>query len=137
MSRDGEEEAIGALVEQGYEALEFEAGSEPDWEKFDEIFVPGALLALRVFPEDEQVRVMGLREYHAAQMGNDLESEGYSETPGERKVEVIGEVAGVVQSFTMNFAGREPVDAVDIFSLARLDGRWMIVSVASDLADSR
>lgn len=133
MSSDGDEAAIGEVVGQAYEALEFEAGSEPDWVRFDEIFVPGALLALRVFPEDEQVRVLGLREYHAAQMGNDLGDEGYSETPGERKVEILGDVAGVRQSFTMNFAGREPVEAVDIFLLARVDGRWMIVSVVSDL----
>jgi hypothetical protein len=34
----------------------------------------------------------------------------------------------------MNFADRLPVAAIDVFSLARTDGRWRIVSVVSDTA---
>jgi hypothetical protein len=46
---------------------------------------------------------------------------------------VVGSIATLRQHFTMNFAGRSPVAAIDAFSLARLDGRWKIVSVVSDV----
>jgi hypothetical protein len=127
-------EAVGEIVDRAYELLAFESGAAPDWDRFDELFVQGALLALRVFPDDDQISVLGLRDYHAAQMQHGLGEEGYSETPNERRLDVVGDIASVRQSFTMNFANRRPVEAIDVFSLARTAGRWRIVSVVSDVA---
>lgn len=70
-----------------------------------------------------------------SQMRNELESHGYSETPGERSIEVIRDVACVRQAFTMNFADRV-VGAVDVFLLSRTGGEWRILAVASDIAVS-
>jgi hypothetical protein len=126
-------EALGEVVDRAYELLAFEAGAAPDWDRFDELFVPGALLALRVFPDDDEISVLGLRNYHAAQMQHGLGEEGYSETPNERRLDVVGDIATVRQTFTMNFANRRPVEAIDVFSLARTAGHWRIVSVVSDL----
>lgn len=126
-----DEEAIAAVVERAYDALGFEPGSEPDWELFDSAFAPEAILALRVFPEDPVISVMGLRAYAESQMRNDLGEQGYSETPGAGSSEIYGDVAVVRQPFTMNFADRS-VPAIDVFSLARIDGAWKVVSVVSD-----
>jgi hypothetical protein len=126
-------DALGEVVDRAYELLAFEPGAAPDWDRFDELFVQGALLALRVFPDDDEISVLALRNYHAAQMQHGLGEEGYSETPNERRLDVVGDIATVRQSFTMNFANRRPVEAIDVFSLARTAGRWRIVSVVSDL----
>ena len=128
-----DDDAIAVVVERAYAALEFEPGAEPDWDLFDSAFAPEAILALRVFPEDPEISVMGLRAYAESQMRNDLGEQGYSETPGSGSIEVIGDVAVVRQPFTMNFADRS-VDAVDVFSLVRIGGGWKVVAVVSDTA---
>jgi hypothetical protein len=126
-----DEEAIAAVVERAYDALEFVPGSEPDWALFDSAFAPEAILALRVFPEDPGVSVLSLRAYSESQMRNDLGEQGYSETPGVGYTEVYGDVAVVRQPFTMNFADR-CVQAIDVFSLVRVDGAWKVIAVVSD-----
>jgi hypothetical protein len=90
------------------------------------------VLALRVFPTDTAVSILNLRDYALSQMRHDLESDGYSETPGEQSIRVVGDVAVVHQHFTMNFRSG-PVPAVDVFSLARTAVGWRIVSVVSDV----
>lgn len=126
-----DEEAIAAVVERAYDALEFVPGSEPDWPLFDSAFAPEAILALRVFPEDPQISIMGLPAYAESQMRNDLGEQGYSETPGVGSTEVYGDVAMVRQPFTMNFVNRS-VEAIDVFSLVRVDGGWKVIAVVSD-----
>ena len=126
-----DEEAVAAVVECAYDALKFDPGSEPDWALFDSAFTPEAILALRVFPEDPEISILGLREYAESQMRNDLGAQGYSETPGDGTTQIYGDVAVVHQPFTMNFADRL-VSAMDVFSLARIDGVWKVVSVVSD-----
>jgi len=123
----------GQAVDAAYELLSFDPGQEPDWPGFRSCFHPRALLALRVFPEDAAISVMDLREYARAQMRVGLKEEGYTEVPGHRDVDIIGSVATIRQHFTMNFAGRPPVPAIDVFSLVNVGGRWQIVSVVSDM----
>jgi hypothetical protein len=130
-----DEEAIAAVVERAYDALEFEPGSEPDWVLFDSAFAHEAILALRVFPEDLRISIMGLRAYAESQMRNELGEQGYSETPGAGSTEIYGDVAVVRQPFTMNFVDRA-VAAIDVFSVVRVDGAWKVVAVVSDTVDS-
>ncbi len=126
-----DDDAISAVVERAYAALEFEPGAEPDWALFDSAFAPEAILALRVFPEDPHISIMGLRAYAESQMRNDLGEQGYSETPGVGSTQVYGDVAVVRQPFTMNFADRA-VAAIDVFSLVRANSTWKVVAVVSD-----
>lgn len=127
-----EQEVIQGVIERAYQALAFEPGDLPDWERFDSEFVPQALLGLRVFPEDPAISLLDLREYAEAQVANGVKEQGYSETPGECAIEILGDVAVVRQVFTMNFA-QGPVQAVDFFSLVRQDSQWRIVAVVSDM----
>jgi putative lumazine-binding protein len=123
------------IVDSSYKLISFEPGAAPEWERFRELFVDQAVLALRVFPTDPAVSVMTLAEYAQSQMRHDLQDEGYSETPGSRSVEVVGDVATVRQEFTLNYAGKAPVAARDIFSMARTPDGWKIVSIVSDVVD--
>jgi hypothetical protein len=124
---------IETVVERAYHALAFDPGHEPDWARFNSVFSGSAVLALRLFPEDPAISVLTLDEYAVAQMQHDLTAQGYSETPGRRRVEITGDVATVRQEFTMNFSHRPPVPALDVFSLARVSGSWTVVAVVSDM----
>jgi hypothetical protein len=123
-------------VDAAYELISFSPGDAPRWEDFQQLFVDEAVLALRVFPSDPVISVLSLAQYAESQMRHNLQEEGYSETPGERVVDIVGEVATVRQAFTMNFAGSPPIEAVDTFSLAYTAAGWKIVSVISDLTDA-
>lgn len=127
-----EEQAILRTIARAYETLAFDPGDEPDWASFASAFHARAVLALRVFPEDPGVRVLDLAGYAQAQMANGLKEQGYSEEQGQGTIEVFGDVAVAHQPFTMVFVDRS-VPAIDVFSLARIDGTWRIVSVISDL----
>lgn len=126
------EAEIGSTIDDSYDALSFEEGGAPDWERFASGYVPGALLALRLFPGDDSIQVFDNEGYARAQLRDDLAEHGYLETPGERSLTVVGDVASVVQRFSMDFPDGTSTPAVDIFSLVRIDGRWKIVSVVSD-----
>lgn len=121
------------IIELAYTCLAFDPGGEPDWAAFNACFHEKAVLALRVFPADSEVSVMNLEEYARKQMSNNLSEQGYSETQGEQHIRVINDVAVVTQEFTMNFAGKSPQAAIDVFSLARFPHGWRIVSVISEV----
>ncbi|MBI5087312.1 MAG: hypothetical protein HZB15_00130 [Actinobacteria bacterium] len=124
---------VAGIVDRAYELISFAAGGEPQWGAFRALFADQCALALRVFPEDPTVTVMDLDEYVVAQMREGLSDEGYAEIPGERVVEIIGDVATVHQRFGMQFATGPAVPAVDVFCLARVHGHWRIVSIVSDM----
>lgn len=120
-------------VEKAYAILEFEPGGQPDWNTGDQLYSERAVLALRVFPDDAAVSVLSWADYKHAQMSDRLGEHGYSETPGERTVHIVGDIAVVQQHFTMNFRHRPHAEAVDVFGLVRQHGTWQIVSVLSDI----
>jgi hypothetical protein len=127
-----DEQAILRTIASAYEALAFDPGEEPDWSLFTSAFDTRAVLGLRVFPHDRDIRVLDLADYAQAQLSNGLKEQGYSEEQGQGTIEVFGDVAVVRQQFTMVFMeGRVP--AIDVFSLVRIDGIWRIISVISDL----
>ena len=131
-----DEQQVIDTVEKAYAILEFDPGGRPDWVTGDRLYSPSAVLALRVFPDDAAVSVLSWEDYKDAQMADRLEEHGYSETPGERVVHIVGDIAVVQQRFTMNFRHRPPAEAVDVFGLVRLNDIWQIVSVLSDMAPS-
>jgi len=125
------------VVDASYKRISFEAGLTPEWERFRQLFVDNAILALRVFPSDPQVYLLSLSDYAEFQMREGLQHKGYTETPGPRAAETIGDVAVVRQEFVMQFGGQEPVRAIDVFSLARGADGWRIVSIVSDFLPAR
>ena len=127
---------VSSVVDRAYAVLDFPPGGEPDWTVAEELYDPAVILALRVFPDDLEISVLTWDQYKSSQMRAELAEHGYSETPGSRRLSVVGDVAFVEQSFVMQFRHRPAASAMDYFSLARLKGRWQIVAVLSDLAPS-
>ena len=122
-----------ALVDACYDLITFEPGAEPDWEGFRALFHRQAVLALRVFPEDDAITVMDLDAYMVKQMRAGMEEEGYSETLVSRTELVFHDVAEVRVVFEMRFGEGAPHTAIDVYGLVRLDGRWLIASIISDI----
>ena len=126
------------VVDGSYELISFAAGGEPAWPDFRSLFTDPCVPGLRVFPDDAAITVMDLDAYMVHQMREGLSDEGYSESPGERSTTIVGDCAVVQQQFFMRFRDREPVAAFDVYSLARIDGTWKIVSIISDMeSDAR
>ena len=122
-----------ALVDASYDLISFEPGSEPAWDRFRTLFLPQAVLALRVFPEDDAISVMDLDQYVVKQMREGMKEEGYSETILKRSELVFRDVAEVCVLFAMKFGDAAPHTAMDIIQLVRHEGRWWIASMVSDI----
>jgi hypothetical protein len=100
----------------GAEFISFSPGETPRWQKFDHSSSTKQFSRYaysRVMPRS---RFSPWDEYAESQMRHNLQEEEYSEIPGDRVVDVGGDVATVRQAFTMNFADRSPIEAVDTFS---------------------
>ncbi|MFZ9579972.1 MAG: hypothetical protein ACO3BV_05555 [Ilumatobacteraceae bacterium] len=121
------------VVDRSYELISFAAGGEPAWKEFRELFTNPCVLALRVFPDDPAITVMDLDDYVTHQMRDGLSDEGYEELPGERTVTIVGDAAFVDQKFFIKYRDQEPVAAFDGYSMVRIDGRWRIASIVSDM----
>lgn len=124
------------VVDRAYELIGFAAGGEPDWQRFRELFTDPCVLALRVFPDDHAITVMDMASYMHHQMQHGLGDDGYSESPGIRTVDIVGDIAIIRQHFTMNFVDAPPVPALDVFALCRRHTEWQIVSILSETQDA-
>ena len=133
MSADPTTTTPKAIVDAAYDLISFEAGSEPEWERFRELFLPEAVLAFRVFPEDETITVMDLDAYMVKQMREGMKEEGYSETVVKRTEVIYRDIAECRVLFHMQFGTAEPFTAIDIFQLVYRDGRWWVASIVSDI----
>ena len=122
-----------ALVDACYDLISFEPGSEPAWDDFRALFLPQAILTLRVFPDDEAITVMDLDAYMEKQIREGMKEEGYTETLLHRSELVFRDTAEVRVLFAMQYGDTEPYNAVDFFQLVRLKGRWFVASISSDV----
>ncbi len=122
-----------AVVAECYRLIGFEPGSEPQWDRYRALFAPQAVMALRVFPDDEAVSIMNLDQYMVQQMREGMKEAGYEETTLREDWTKFGDVAQARVVFQMHFGKSEPIPALDILQLARRDGRWWIVSMISEV----
>lgn len=122
-----------ALVDACYDLISFEPGSEPAWDRFCALFLPQALLALRLFPEDDAITVMDLDSYMVKQMREGMKEDGYSETILKRAELVYRDIAEVRVLFAMKFGNADPRTAINVFQLVCLEDQWWIASIVSDV----
>ena len=123
------------IVDACYDLISFEAGSGPQWERFRSLFLPEAVLTLRVFPGDAEVTVMDLDAYMEKQMREGMKEEGYSETVLQRTEMIYRDIAESRVLFHMQFGDAAPFTAIDVFQLVRRGGRWWVASIISDILE--
>jgi hypothetical protein len=124
-----------AVVDESYRLISFKRGAEPVWERFRQLFAPGAILALRVFPEDKAISLMGLEDYVIKQIREGMKEEGYSEKIVSRREFTFGHISEVRVVFEMQFGEGRPHTALDIYQLVRNQGRWWIVAIISEILE--
>jgi hypothetical protein len=123
------------IVDACYNLISFEPGSEPRWEEFRSLFLPEALLTLRLFPGDAEITVMDLDTYMIRQMREGMKEAGYTESIVHRRDLVYRNIAECRVIFHMKFGDSAPYTALNIFQLIHKGGRWWIVSVTSDILE--
>ena len=126
-------ESREAIVAEAYRLISFEPESGPNWERFNALFTDRAVLALRVFPEDESVSIMDLDEYAVKLMRKGMREEGYTETQIQTDWFEFGDIAEARVIFEIRFGDEDPIPALDVFQLVRRDGRWWIVSIIAEI----
>jgi hypothetical protein len=127
--------SLTAIIEACYDDVTFEPGGGPSWERFRSLFLPEALLTLRLFPGDPEITVMDLDTYMVRQMREGMKEAGYSETIVHRRDLVYRNIAETRVIFHMKFGDTAPYTALNIFQLIHKGGRWWIVSVTSDILE--
>lgn len=124
-----------AIVDASYSLVSFRPGCDPRWDAFRSLFLPGALLTLRLFPGDDEITVMDVEAYTIKQIREGMKAEGYRETVVERTDLVYRDIAECRVVFQMKFGERPPHTAINIFQLICREGRWWIASVSSEILD--
>lgn len=122
-----------ALVEECYRLISFPSGSQPDWSRFQSLFVQSAVLTLRVFPEDASMTVMNLEEYTVHQIREGMKESGYAERILKQEWFGFGDVSETRVIFELQFGSEKPITAFDIFQLVKLEGRWWITSITGEI----
>ncbi|MHC4414825.1 MAG: nuclear transport factor 2 family protein [Planctomycetota bacterium] len=124
---------VGAL----YEAVTFEAGTTPDWNRVRAMFIDEAVIVLRTSRENTSVfSVEGFVDdfIKFIERANARET-GFVERIIRKKSMVFGDMAHVLVLYEASIPGspRPPQKGVDSFSLIRKDGRWWIVAVTNEV----
>lgn len=126
-------ESREAIVAEAYKLISFEPESGPDWRRFNALFAERAVLALRVFPEDDSISVMDVDEYATTLMRKGMREQGYTEVQLHTDWFEFGDMAEARVIFEIRFGDADPIPALDIFQLVRREGRWWIVSIVADI----
>jgi len=131
MSRD--EEEIGALIVELYEAISGPAG-ERDWERFRSLFAPGArLMPARRREKGLTLEVLSPEEYATTRDPLFRQSPFY-EREVAREISVFGDVAHAWSAYAGRFAidGPEALRGLNSFQFHRGDDGWRVVSLLWD-----
>ena len=126
-------ESRDAIITEAYRLISFEPESGPDWKRFNALFTDRAVLALRVFPEDEEISVMNLEEYAIKLMRKGMREDGYAERQIRTEWFEFGDIAEARVIFEIRFGDERPIEALDIFQLVRRSGRWWIASIIAEI----
>ena len=143
----GDEPAPGAdaAVRALYEAVSAPAGTVPNWDRVRSFFVPEAVVVLRtsrtattVFTLDGFVKDF-VDFYETPRKYGDQtltpRAHGFTEQVLETRAREFGDVAQVAVLYEARIVGlsRPPTRGVDLWLLARRDGRWRIAAVVNEV----
>ena len=126
-----DEAEIRALIGAHFDALGWEKGGRPDWERFNADFLPEAVL----YPSARPAVQWSLADF-AARMNRVAEEvlETFEEATLGMTVQVFGNIAVVLAASRMLENGRDENHDVSGYLLVRTDGAWKIAAHAWDKA---
>jgi hypothetical protein len=126
-----DEDEIRALIGEHFEALRWEPGTNPDWDRFRNDFLPGASLFGAARPVQART-VDGFIERMESVARKNLQT--FEEHTRSMKILRFGNVAVVLAMSEMLENGSEVNHDISGYLLVKSDGRWSIAAHAWDQA---
>ncbi|MGZ8797508.1 MAG: hypothetical protein ACXW2F_09190 [Thermoanaerobaculia bacterium] len=129
---ESDELQIKSTVLAAYNVISGPAGRR-DWDRFEELFAPGARLILA--QNDGSLEVLTPHEY-AMKWKPLLEQTARFERPVTTRVEIYGKGAHVMSAFESRRASTDPTPfarGVDSIQLIKSNGRWQIATIGRQI----
>ena len=126
-----DDEAIRALIEDHFEAMRWEPGTNPDWDRFRRDFLPEALLFGAARPAQGRT-LDGFIERMETVARKNLHT--FEEHTRGMKILRFGSIAVVLAMSEMLENGEEENHDISGYLLVKSDGRWSIAAHAWDKA---
>lgn len=128
------------VVRELYRHVTVEKGQVTDWEEVRKLFIPEAVIVLRVSKDATTVfDVQGwIDDFVAWNEKANVKERGFSETIIVLEPRVFRDIANVFVLYeaALKDSSRPPSRGVDSIELIRKDGRWWIVSITNDLPNA-
>lgn len=129
-----------AVVRELYRHVTVEKGHVTDWETVRTLFIPEAVIVLRVSKEGSQTfDVQGwIDDFVAWNNKARVVERGFSETIVRMKPRVFRDIANVFVLYEARItdSDKPPTVGVDSIELIRKDGRWWIAAITNDLVNA-
>ncbi len=128
------------VVHELYRLVTIEKGQETDWEQVRQLFLPQAVIVLRVSKDASQVfDVQGwIDDFKTWDEKAKVKETGFSEKIVTMKPRVFRDIANVFVLYEASITGatRPPTRGVDSIELIKKDGRWWIAAITNDLINA-
>ncbi|MCI0451432.1 MAG: DUF1697 domain-containing protein [Candidatus Latescibacteria bacterium] len=128
------------VVRELYRLVTVEKGQETDWEAARALFLPEAVIVLRVSKEATQVfDVQGwIDDFIAWNEKARVKERGFSEKIIVLKPRVFRDIANVFVLYeaSLSDSSKPPSRGVDSIELVKKDGRWWIAAITNDLPNA-
>ncbi len=125
------------IVSELYRLISVTPGDTTDWEAVRELFIPEAVIVLRVSKDATQTfSLQGwIDDFIAFNERARVTERGFSEQIIRMETTVFRDIANVFVLYEASIldSPRPPTLGVDSIDLIRRDGRWWIVSIVNDL----
>jgi len=130
------EDVVNAL----YRMVSIEKGQETDWEQVRQLFLPQAVIVLRISKTETQVfDVQGwIDDFKTWDEKAKVKETGFSEKIVKTKPRVFRDIANVFVLYEASITGstHPPTRGVDSIELIKKDGRWWIAAITNDLINA-
>ena len=128
------------VVNELYRLVSIEKGQETDWERVRQLFLPQAVIVLRISKTESQVfDVQGwIDDFRTWDEKAKVKETGFSEKIITMKPRVFRDIANVFVLYEASITGatRPPTRGVDSIELIKKDGRWWIAAITNDLINA-
>ena len=128
------------VVRELYRLVTVEKGQETDWEQVRQLFIPQAVIVLRVSKTETTVfDLQGwIDDFRTWDEKAKVKETGFSEKIITMKPRVFREIANVFVLYEAAITGstHPPTRGVDSIELIKKDGRWWIAAITNDLINA-
>ncbi len=128
------------VVRELYRLVCVDVGQESDWEAVRNLYLPQAVIVLRVSKEASQVfDVQGwIDDFKAWDEKARVKERGFSEKIVTMKPRVFRDIANVFVLYEARIhdSDKPPTRGIDSIELVKKDGRWWIAAITNDIVNA-